>query len=98
MLDVGSAHTFKDSGDPSDSGTLNPLERAGRKFEQLLATSLEDSVDPASALLINRVKCLPEFPYNLCCRFRDAMVMGLLMEEEIAKYFVCMTRLLFYCA
>lgn len=87
---------FKDSGDPTDSGNLNPLERAGDKFNHFLVPSPEESADLVPALVINRAKCLPEFPYNLCCRFRDAMVMGLLMEEEVANYFVCMTRSFFY--
>lgn len=81
---------FKGS-DPSDPGSLNPLEQARHKLEQLLEPSPEDTANPAIGPPINEDKCQPGFPYNLCCRFRDAMIMGLLMEEERANYFVCVT-------
>ena len=86
---------FKGS-DTSDPGNLDPLEQARRGFERLLETSPQDSVAPAVKMLINEDKCRPGFPYNLCCRFRDSITMGLLGEFELTNYLVCIASLLLY--
>lgn len=84
----GQPFLFKGS-DLSEPGTFDPLEDIRRKFEGLLDLSPENDRDSAFAGFINEKKCLPGFPYNLCCRFRDSNFMGLLTEEELANYLVC---------
>ena len=62
-----------------------------KELEDLFALPSEEDEDSVLApQLIDDVKCLPGFRYNLCCRLRESLYVEIYMGVEISYYHTCM--------